>query len=560
MNQNSNKRVILFSRDEDLTRDINLKKNEKNEYGASDFLLQVESELTLDSISQGSLAVAYDLDLSGNDLTKAAIDILQLKNADHSRPLILVGNEKAVKEALKLERIENVVARTVSKPDAAKKLFITILGVSKETHCDEALKSKKSKTGLYCLIGTVVCAVGLALYFMLLGQDNTDQVIDVDRNTGTGHYDVETPIVDALQPLDLTEIAQLKARASEAYDAGRLISPKGNNALEYYQRILKIDDYDETAYTEKWRIVKQLRILLPKLIDAGELDKARDVVSRLVEVEPFNVSNSDLQEKVDTAFAAAAENVSAEQAKLKQREDGERKARKEQRLAGKIAALIESGNLAPPQVGSAYELLLTTAKQGNVRESVLTPLKIRLENRLIERMQRSLSRSKIKNAENDLKLIRNLDRNHSALSGLTSSLIKAQNKAKVVADVKPEKVQQDVPAVVDVNTNDTKNKVVRVSDSLVLIPFQILSKAKPDYPRRAYLMDIEGWVKLQYQVDETGKPINISVLNSEPKNIFNKAGIKAINRSRFAPARNSVTNEAVVSEVSTIRFNFSLGR
>lgn len=569
MNENSNKKLVtLFSSDESLIQDVNLKQIGKDSVVSNGFFLRVEPELTVEFVSQGSMAVAYDLDLVNNNLSLATVDILQLKNADLERPLILIGSKRALKNAMAVERIRDVVAKTVRKPNAANKLFISISAASHLAHSEGGEGETKSKVGLYVFIGAMICALGFALFYFMAGQNKPvapkELIVDATPDAISSNSAVETVDTDDSQAASLAEVKRLKVLASEAYASGRLISPKGDNALEYYHQILEIDDYDDEAYTGKYRIVKQLRAAFPELIEAGELDKARDVVSTLIEIEPFNISNSKLRATLDEAYAADKNSETAEQLNRQQQDERDKDLLKEEGLVNKIASSIESGSLTPPQADNAYGLLLSTARQGSARESVLKPLKTRLENKLIERMQRSLASSDTIKAENDLGFIRNLDRNHSALPGLTASLIEAQKLVRPVAttdvaEVKPVAAQQDIPKpVAEAATNSTIAKGIDSGASLV-IPFQILKKAQPDYPRRAYLMDIEGWVKLQFQINENGKPINISVVGGEPKNVFDKAGIKAVKRSRFTPAKNSVTNEAVVSELGTIRFNFSLG-
>ena len=579
MNEDNNKLVILFSSDESLIQDVNLKQIGKDSVVSNGFFLSVEPELTAEFISQGSMAVVYDLDLVNNNLSLAIVDILQLRNANLDRPLILVGSKESLKSALDVERIRDVVTKAVRKPNAANKLFISIAAASNLAHGDGDVGRAKSKGGLYAVIGATICVLGFALFYLLADQDKSvapkELIVAKTPDAVSPISDVGDSGVDELQAASLAEVKRLKALASEAYGAGRLISPKGDNAMEYYHQILEIDDYDDDAYTGKYRIVKQLRASFPQLIDAGELDKARAVVSTLIEIEPFNISNSALRATLDEAYAADENseadesNETAEQADRKQREERDKNLLIEEGLASKIASSIESGSLTPPQTDNAYELLLSAARQASVRESVLKPLKASLENKLIERMQRALANTDLSKAENDLGFIRNLDRNHSALPGLTASLVEAKERAKPVVatnvvatnvvKVKPAVVPQDIPkSVAEVATKSTNAQGNDRGASLV-IPFQVLNKAQPDYPRRAYLMDIEGWVKLQFQINEKGKPINISVVDAEPKEVFDKAGIKAIKRSRFSPAKNSVTNEALVSEMGTIRFNFSLG-
>ena len=62
-----------------------------------------------------------------------------------------------------------------------------------------------------------------------------------------------------------------------------------------------------------------------------------------------------------------------------------------------------------------------------------------------------------------------------------------------------------------------------------------LLKVEPDYPRKAAQQGIEGWVKLEFTVQEDGKVTDIKVLEAEPRRIFDKAAKRAIERWKFKP-------------------------
>ena len=68
-----------------------------------------------------------------------------------------------------------------------------------------------------------------------------------------------------------------------------------------------------------------------------------------------------------------------------------------------------------------------------------------------------------------------------------------------------------------------------------VLPRVVRSEA-PDYPYRAFREGIEGQVRLQFRVDDRGKPRDIEVLASEPPKQFDKAARKALKRWRFEPA------------------------
>ena len=60
-----------------------------------------------------------------------------------------------------------------------------------------------------------------------------------------------------------------------------------------------------------------------------------------------------------------------------------------------------------------------------------------------------------------------------------------------------------------------------------------------EYPRRAERMNVEGFVKVGFDISESGKPLNIIVEESQPKRMFDKSATKLIKGMRFdAPEYN----------------------
>ncbi|MDW6004061.1 energy transducer TonB [Vibrio mangrovi] len=62
-----------------------------------------------------------------------------------------------------------------------------------------------------------------------------------------------------------------------------------------------------------------------------------------------------------------------------------------------------------------------------------------------------------------------------------------------------------------------------------------LYKVKPDYPPRAKRREIEGTVTLKFDIDETGRAVNIHVVDSQPKRIFDRAARRALRYWKFQP-------------------------
>jgi len=85
-----------------------------------------------------------------------------------------------------------------------------------------------------------------------------------------------------------------------------------------------------------------------------------------------------------------------------------------------------------------------------------------------------------------------------------------------------------------------------------LIPLTMLP---PQYPPSARIRRINGWVDLLFTVNADGTVSDVSVMNSEPVEIFDKAATDAALRWRFRPV---TRNGRAVETLAQIRINFSL--
>ena len=73
-----------------------------------------------------------------------------------------------------------------------------------------------------------------------------------------------------------------------------------------------------------------------------------------------------------------------------------------------------------------------------------------------------------------------------------------------------------------------------------------LVRINPDYPQRAQLRGLEGWVQVQFTITAAGTVKDAIVVDAEPKNTFDDAALTAIARWRYNP---KVENGAPVERV-----------
>jgi periplasmic protein TonB len=67
-------------------------------------------------------------------------------------------------------------------------------------------------------------------------------------------------------------------------------------------------------------------------------------------------------------------------------------------------------------------------------------------------------------------------------------------------------------------------------------PLTPIVQMHPVYPMMAKRQGIEGWVKVGFLVNETGRVEKVSILDAQPRNIFDHAVVQCVNAWRFKPA------------------------
>lgn len=62
-----------------------------------------------------------------------------------------------------------------------------------------------------------------------------------------------------------------------------------------------------------------------------------------------------------------------------------------------------------------------------------------------------------------------------------------------------------------------------------------LVRIQPQYPRDAAIAQIEGYVTIEFTIDQTGSVRNPRVIDAEPPRVFDREAIRAILRWKFKP-------------------------
>lgn len=77
----------------------------------------------------------------------------------------------------------------------------------------------------------------------------------------------------------------------------------------------------------------------------------------------------------------------------------------------------------------------------------------------------------------------------------------------------------------------------------------------PQYPRKALMAKIEGWVKVRFTITPGGTVTNPQVVDAKPKRMFDRAALNAIRKFKF---KAKVVNGQKVEQIATQTIEFEL--
>ena len=77
----------------------------------------------------------------------------------------------------------------------------------------------------------------------------------------------------------------------------------------------------------------------------------------------------------------------------------------------------------------------------------------------------------------------------------------------------------------------------------------------PNYPRKAAIAKIEGWVEMSFTITEVGTVVNPKVIASKPIRIFDREALRALLKYKFKP---KVVDGVAMTQQATQKIEFKL--
>ncbi len=175
----------------------------------------------------------------------------------------------------------------------------------------------------------ILAAIGASVWYFVLRKPETviPEAVTPTADAGqTGDGAAPAPITPdpaALDKLNTLTVDQLFKEARTALNEQRLVSPPGNNALEFYLKILEKEPANSGARDALRELFTFAASAAEQDINARNIDNANRVIELLTKADPNNYTLTILRSKLDaqrkivereTAQAAAAEEAARRRA------------------------------------------------------------------------------------------------------------------------------------------------------------------------------------------------------------------------------------------------------
>jgi protein TonB len=314
----------------------------------------------------------------------------------------------------------------------------------------------------------IVVALAIAAWFLII-KPYRDAAAGVTPGTATAQKAAaarEAPPAN----VDALSVDQLLAEARTAMNDQRLVAPAGNNAFEFYMKVLQKQPGNPVAADALRETFSYGAAATEQTINQREFNEAQREIDLLAKADPENYTLTILRSKLD-----------AQRKTLDREQQQALDAQKAQQLAQQNAA--------------------TAAKQ------------------------------------------------QAEQAAEAQRLQAAREQASRVAQQPAPATNADRPAAP--TARPAAAQADAISDAV------LIRQVSPRYPTAAMRANQEGWVDVELTVGTDGRVGNVTVVDSQPKHVFDRSATDAVSRWEYKPATRNGEPMAVTLRR---RLQFNLGR
>ncbi len=372
---------------------------------------------------------------------------------------------------------------------------------------------------------------------------------------------LQTSSESAAQNQQAQNVADWFAAAKIAEASGRVYEPRGNNAVEYYQAVLKYEPSHAQALAGLNGIALALEEQVNTAIQArnppqaaaalAALRRARPDYARLPQLQSELIGLSRSMHPSPPAKPAVAPNKAPAPAILASEQtiapmatqgtsiDGEDLDQPAEILPEQTQIAVDSSSSPIGERSLTEEV--PTAEHSDALEQLTLAIRLRERNMLLspagnnalEYMQSLIAQYP------DVEGVRTEQQRlaFTLLENARTSLTGKQLDDAAAFLAAAEQLMPGMSAAQSLRTQVRQAKEERdfwqsIAEAGTLKPTR---PVQAEYPREARVRGAEGWVDVEFTIAPNGSTQDLVVRQAEPKDLFDKSALEAIQRARFEP-------------------------
>ena len=297
--------------------------------------------------------------------------------------------------------------------------------------------------------------------------------------------------------------------AQIAYLSGRLIDPRGDNALQYYRDVLTLDANNADAKAGMQKVIDTLEQRVVKALEERSAPRVVTAWTALQRAAP----NHPRLDALRTQLLALS------------------------RTAPKPAQAVANTQPQAAAQPSVAPIAPTPPHAGPSAEDIAAAAIA--EQELADAIARELAEQEA--AANAM----------LAEPEATANTSTAEQVAETREEPSPPAAEPQQPALAE------QHEEVR-SEQQDLVSAASLKRVRevpPVYPREAQRSGTEGWVQVEFTIAPDGSTQDLQVRDSAPKEVFDKAALDSVSKWHFEPIRK---NGAPVAQRAVLQVRFVL--
>ncbi|GFE78156.1 hypothetical protein GCM10011487_01560 [Steroidobacter agaridevorans] len=287
--------------------------------------------------------------------------------------------------------------------------------------------------------------------------------------------------------------------AQIAYLSGRLIDPRGDNALQYYRDVLTLDANNADAKAGTQKVIDTLELRVTKALDERNAPRVVTAWTALQRAAPTHPRLDALRAQLLALSRSTPKPAQA------------------------VVSNTQPQVAAQPSVTPAVPTPETTPTAEDVAASAIA------EQELADAIARELA-----------------EQEAAANAPPVEQVAETIDEPAAAPAAEPQE-----PALAE-QVEEVRNEQQEPAQAASL---KRVREVPPVYPREAQRSGTEGWVQVEFTIAPDGSTRDLRVRDSAPEQVFDKAALDSVSKWRFEPIRK---NGAPVAQRAVLQVRFVL--